>query len=300
MPPVAKNPVFPVFALLYSASMWGIVWYPLRLLEQAGLHGLWSTLIIYLGATAAGLVLMRGHWAILSRQPGLLILLGLTNGWCNATFILAVLDGNVFRVLLLFYLSPIWTVLLGRMFLQERMSWQARLTLVIAMIGAVVMLWDPRIGMPWPQSESDWLALSSGFAFAASNVLVRRAAEVPVEVKTFGAWVGVVIFAGVWMLMSHVPMTQASYDVLVYCFLLGLVGFSTMTFAVQYGVTHMPVHRSATILLFELVVGAISSQLLTDEVIKQSEWIGGVFIVLAALLAARTQSSEATRPATCP
>lgn len=299
MPLAAKNPVIPVFTLLYAATLWGIVWYPLRLLEQAGMHGLWSTLIIYLGATVVGLVLMRGHWAIISRQPGLLFLLALTNGWCNCTFILAVLDGNVFRVLLLFYLSPIWTVLLGRLFLHERMSAGARLTLVMAMIGAVIMLWDPRIGMPWPQNESDWLALSSGFAFAASNVLVRRAEDVPVSVKTSSAWIGVVLFAGVWILLSHVPVTQASFDVLVYCFLLGLVGFSSMTFAVQYGVTHMPVHRSATILLFELVVGAVSSQLLTDEVISPAEWIGGTCIVLASWLAARTQGSECTDPAAC-
>jgi drug/metabolite transporter (DMT)-like permease len=62
---------------------------------------------------------------------------------------------------------------------------------------------------------------------------------------------------------------------------------------VLYGVTRMPIHRSAVILLFELVAGAISSLLLTDEVVLPREWIGGVMIITAAWLAARIHASEA-------
>ena len=60
-----------------------------------------------------------------------------------------------------------------------------------------------------------------------------------------------------------------------------------MTVLVQYGVSYMPVHRSAVILLFELVAGAVSQQLLTDEILSQREWIGGAIIVTAAYLSAR-------------
>jgi len=51
-------------------------------------------------------------------------------------------------------------------------------------------------------------------------------------------------------------------------------------------VTHMPVHRSAIILLFEIVVGAASSLLLTNEVVHSREWIGGALVMLAAYLTA--------------
>jgi drug/metabolite transporter (DMT)-like permease len=54
------------------------------------------------------------------------------------------------------------------------------------------------------------------------------------------------------------------------------------------------VHRSAVILLFELVVGAVSSLLLTDEVILLREWLGGGLIVIAAYVAAHIHArSEA-------
>jgi drug/metabolite transporter (DMT)-like permease len=65
-----------------------------------------------------------------------------------------------------------------------------------------------------------------------------------------------------------------------------------MTVAVQYGVSHMPVHRSAVILLFELVIGAVSSLLLTDEVVLIREWVGGIMIITAAYLAAHIHARD--------
>jgi drug/metabolite transporter (DMT)-like permease len=67
-----------------------------------------------------------------------------------------------------------------------------------------------------------------------------------------------------------------------------------MTFTVLYGVTRMPVHRSAVILLFELVIGAVSSLLLTDEVVLPREWLGGSMIIAAAWLAARIHARDET------
>ncbi len=70
--------------------------------------------------------------------------------------------------------------------------------------------------------------------------------------------------------------------------MLGIFGILLMTTLVQYGVTHMPVHRSAVISLIELVAGAVSQQLLTDAVVTVREWVGGALIVIGAYLSART------------
>jgi drug/metabolite transporter (DMT)-like permease len=54
----------------------------------------------------------------------------------------------------------------------------------------------------------------------------------------------------------------------------------------------MPLHRSAVILLFELVVGAVSALLLTDEQVLPREWLGGGLILMAAYLTAHAQVGE--------
>ena len=43
---------------------------------------------------------------------------------------------------------------------------------------------------------------------------------------------------------------------------------------------------------FELVAGAVSSMLLTDEVVLPQEWLGGGLIVMAAWLAARIHAGD--------
>ena len=84
------------------------------------------------------------------------------------------------------------------------------------------------------------------------------------------------------LILDHMGKQVVETDVLLYTLALGGIGFVAMTLALTYGVTHMPVHRSAIILLFELVAGALSAQLLTDEVVRLNEWIGGALIITAA------------------
>lgn len=286
------NRLLPVLSLLFSATLWGLVWYPLRLLEEQGLSGVWSAMISY------GAIFSVFSWVLLRHRQSLaknilpLALMGLSAGWCNVAFILAVLDGHVVRVLLLFYLSPFWAVCLGWLMLDERLDGKSMLVFAIAVTGAVIMLWNEAVGVPWPRDEADWLAVSSGFAFALSNVYVRRTRNVSVLLKSTASWFGVVVVAATWIVIGQVSFPAVGGGVVLAAVMLGLCGFLVMTLSVLYGVTSMPVHRSAVILLFELVVGAVSALLLTDEVVLLREWIGGTMIVTAAYLAARIHAGD--------
>jgi drug/metabolite transporter (DMT)-like permease len=284
--------LLPVFSLLFTATLWGIVWYPLRLLEDQGLAGLWSALISYgIALLVCSRVLVRDRRQ-LQENFRYLVFMSVAAGWCNVAFIMAVLDGTVVRVLLLFYLSPFWAVCLGWLLLDERLDGKSLLVFVIAICGAMIMLWDERIGLPWPRDGSDWLAVSAGFAFALSNVYVRKMQAVGIWLKSASSWAGVVLVAVAWIVIAGTGTPDVSPEVMLYAMLLGVCGFLVMTVTVQYGVTRMPIHRSAIILLFELVIGALSSMWLTDEVVLVREWIGGGMIIMAAVIAARIHADE--------
>jgi drug/metabolite transporter (DMT)-like permease len=289
--PATRSIVFqPTVALLAGASLWGVIWYPMRLLEGGGLTGLWLTLILYAAALLVSLPRTASSLCEFTRSPGGLGLLMLVAGWTNIAFVEAVLAGNILRVLLLFYLAPLWQVLMGWWFLGERPSRVSALSLLVAMLGALIMLWDERIGFPWPTSLADGYALSSGFAFAVSNILVRKLQHVSVQAKALGVWGGVVCLAALLLVVWRIPPPAASAGVFMSAAALGVFGIMLMALLVQYGVTHMPVHRSAVLALIELVAGAVSQQLLTDEVVTVREWIGGLLIVTAAWLSARHSS----------
>jgi len=278
---------YPVAALLTGACLWGVIWYPMRLLEGGGLGGIWLTLTLYGTALVASLPFTLKSLPEFTRRPGWLLLLMLAAGWTNIAFVEAVLEGNILRVLLLFYLSPLWATLMGWALLHERITRVGFASLVIAMSGALLMLWNPILGAPWPQGKADWMALTSGFAFALSNVIVRKMQDVSIAAKALSVWAGVVIVGVIMIAAFSLPMPQPSGSIFAGAVALGVLGILLMTVLVQYGVTHMPVHRSAVIALIELVAGAVSQQLLTNEIVTMREWVGGVLIVVGAYLAAR-------------
>jgi drug/metabolite transporter (DMT)-like permease len=273
----------PTLGLLYASTFWGVVWYPTRLLEQAGIAGAWLTLVGYAAALLVFLPFVRLSVADLRRRPVDLAVLTLAAGWTNLAFVLAVLEGEVVRVILLFYLSPVWTVLLGRWLLGEPLTRRTALMLAPGLAGAVIMLWDPAIGRV-PLNRADLLALSAGFAFALNNVMVRRIEHIGVRAKTGLAWFGVVLVSMPFALLgSGVPDVPAA--AWIGALMLGVCGFMFSTLAVVYGVSNMPVQRSAVIMLFELIVGAATAWWLAGELVEPRDWIGGILIVSAAMLA---------------
>ena len=266
--------------------MWGVIWYPMRLLDAAGLNGVWLTLVLYASALAFSLPRSAASLGEFRAAPATLAALALVGGWTNVAFIEAVLHGDIVRVLLLFYLSPLWATVLGWLVLGERVSLRSLASLALAMGGALLMLWNPHTHGAWPRGASDWFAISSGFAFAAGNVLVRRMEEISVTAKSLAIWLGVLIVAVGMIALLHLAPPPAGAGAFGGAVALGLFGILVMTLLVQYGVSHMPVHRSAVIMLFELVAGAVSQQLLTTEQVGAREWAGGALIIAGAYLSA--------------
>ncbi|MBL4851465.1 MAG: DMT family transporter [Gammaproteobacteria bacterium] len=276
--------VFAVLALLASATMWGTIWYPLRLLEDQGLAGLWCALIMYGTALVISLPWWWRHRLDFVRRPVALVLLGLASGWANVAFILAIIDGEIVRVTLLFFLYPIWATLIGRFFLHEPMPGRAWLGFSVAIAGALIMMWNPQLGSLLPQDSNDWLALSAGFAFAVSAAIVRNLSEIGVVPKTIVVWIGVVVVATLWLLIAAIEFPVLDSEVYLAASLLGLFATVVMTLLVQYGFHHVPVSRSSVILLFELIAGALSAYWLANEVPVPNEWLGGSVIVIGAWL----------------
>ncbi|MDC9725877.1 MAG: DMT family transporter [Gammaproteobacteria bacterium] len=283
-----------ITCLLFSASMWGLIWYPIRLLEDAGLSAVWSSLVMYF---AAGLLVIPVLWReyhLITKHFSDLLILAIAAGITNVTFLVALTEGEVMRVMLLFYLSPLWTVLLGRWWLKEKLSFAAIIMLLIAMSGSMVMLWNKEMGWPWPHSLADWLALTAGFAFSINNVQARKLGSVSMKVKTSIIWWGVVLTSLIVLWGQHSPIPDVSLSAWLGAWALGWLGIVAMTVAVLYGVASMPVYRSSVIMLFELIVAAIAAWALTNEAMSIQEWLGGGLILIAAYGVARAENNTET------
>lgn len=278
--------LLPVISCLIAATLWGLFWYPLRVLENMGVSGLWASVMIYTATLVPLIPQLWIHRKGISGRIVLLGLIGLSAGWANLGFMLAMLEGNVVRGLLLFYLSPVWTVLLGMLILDERLTGRAWISIVLAMFGAIIMLVQPGATFLFPGDSADLLAVSAGFAFAVMNVLIRKSGDVPIILKMGFTCLGVLFLSFTGLLAISIPAPVLDQSIIILVISVGSVGMLIMIFTAQYGVTHLPVHRSAVIFLFEIVAGAVSAALLTNELISIREWTGGGLVIVAAWLTA--------------
>lgn len=269
-----------VLAILFSSTMWGLIWFPMRLLEQSGIGVVWATCIMYIAAALATTWYYRKQLKYIRLSPDL-VMLAIVAGITNIAFLMALIEGTVVRVMLLFYLSPLWSVFIGRYWLGERISAVSGLLLLLAMSGTLMMLWQPDVGFPWPQGRADWLALLASVMFSLNNVLGRKLATETMAAKTVVVFWGVVLVSALVLLVQFKPLPAVSNLVISANIAMGAV-IIAMTVAVLYGLARMPIYRSAVLMLFELVVAAISAWLLTNEHLSLMEWSGGVLIIAAA------------------
>lgn len=287
---------WPVLAIMLGASVWGVIWYPLRMLAALGVSGTEASaltsaaaFLCVLAARRRALATVRWHWLV----PAL----GFTSGITNLGFVWGTIHGEVMRVLLLFYLTPAWTALFAHFVLRERLTWTAAGLAALSLTGAMLMLWSPRLGMPMPGNPAEWAGLAAGMGFAMSNVLIVKTSRVlpdaKAEVRTATIFGGAAIFSSCAALFetmfapagglpfAHVVQPGVAALLVV---ALGFV-LASNNVLVQYGLARVAANRASVVMLFEIVVTALSAWLFAGETPGPREWAGGACIVVASLLA---------------
>jgi len=299
------RPWMPVWVLLFSSALWGLTWWPLKGFASAGLSGPLLALLTYGAAGLAGLpwlLRQKRHW---QPQSALLLGIALVGGWGNTAFVSAMVLGDVVRVMLLFYLAPVWSVLGGRLFLGEQVSARRAAAVGLSLAGAFLVV-GGMAAFHAPLSAADVLAVTAGLGFSGNNILARKAQAVPVASKTVGVLLGCgissLLMLGVLSLgqgaapVALPPWTAKGVALLM---VFSLLWMGLVTFTWQWSVTRLEAGRSGVIAIAELVVALLSATLLGSETMTAVECLGGALIAAAAVLEATDSrtASPAARPA---
>ena len=275
-------------AIVANAFIWGVSWWPLKSLQNSGLHPLWATAAIYMLVSVGMLIFYRQSGRALLANPHLWFL-ALASGLTNVGFNWAVTVGDVVRVVLLFYLMPAWSVLVAWVLLGEKPTSGSLLRLVLAMAGVLIVLKTPDSPWPFPQSGVDWLALMGGLSFAITNALLVKFNSSPSSARMLAMFSGgalLSIFVSVLGLLLGIlpqPMLQAAGIPVFF----GLcLAFIISNAALQYGAAGLMASTTAVLMLTEILFASVSAALLgAADFTPRIVWGGGL-IVVAALLAA--------------
>src|SRR5262245_44401033 len=187
-------------AIALTGAVWGVYWLPLRYLEGIGLSGSWATAAFFIVAIPAALLL-----AVLARheirtQLRTFLWLAVFNGLVFNLYSNAYTLTTVFNVLFLFYLSPIWSILIARFWFKERAS-AVRIGCVVAGLAGLVTMLSGDGGWPLPRNLGDWMALASGVLWALVTIRIRNSPEFGTASNSVAFFIGGLVLALIFAIL---------------------------------------------------------------------------------------------------
>lgn len=290
------HPGMPVFVLLFASIFWGLSWLPLKGLNQIGFDGPLLIFGAYSLLSLAFLPFLYRHrlYLVTHLKPWLIIMV--LGGGANLAFNYALIYGDVIRVMVLFYLLPLWGVLGGKFILNEIIDKRGWLAVGLALSGAFLIVGGYQI-FDHPPTLIDFIALLSGFLFAMNNIAFRAYQTLPVVTKLSALFIGTTIFSGILFITqgANIPV-EIQLEGWLFLAMYGLIWLLIANYGSQWGITHMPASRSAILMITELLAAVISAVLVASETLTLIEGIGGFLIVTAAVFEALRSHQPEVQP----
>jgi len=286
-------------ALAFSAGAWGIYWLPQRILEEGGLTGGWGTI----AQMVIGVLILSpiSIWRkFRGKTSGLeLPFTGLLIGAGFICYALSFLLTDVVRALILFYMTPIWTTIFEILFLKKKPGSERVLTLALA-LGGLWVVFSKQTILPLPENSGDWLALAGGAIFAAGMIrleVVKYDGVFPLIYSFFFYGAIFNIFAGFLLAeyLGPMPPLEAFVSMASFLFIISVFYFIPTGIVILWSPSKLGAGLCSILFLSEIIVGVISSSILTDEPFGWREIIGSSMIVVGGVLAVVLAPNEKTK-----
>lgn len=271
----------------YAGVVWGLFWLPLRGLSGLGISPSWATALFFLAPAILCLPLALGRAGPLLRLGRAAHITCAVAIFSMVLYAEAVLRTEVIRAILLFYLTPLWSTLLGRLLLRETITTARWLSMGLAFAGLLVMFGNGgTIGLP--HNAGDWMGLGAGVIWAYAAVRLRQSHDKhPLDMALgFTLW-GVpaallfVVHPAVWTQMpTFTEITPSLPWLLPFAAFIMLPGYFTS----MYGARHLSPGLVGLLFMTEIVVGTLTAAIWAGEPMGMREWLGVTLIMGAGLL----------------
>lgn len=272
-------------------ALWGIYWIPLRQLHAADVAGGWATLV----PVAVGLVCLapllrwrRGGLAAADRRGLACTALG---GVSLVAYSNGLVYGQVAVVILLFYLTPVWSALIDHLWFGRSVSRWRYAAMGCGLLGIGLVLHGAYGGVPLPRTLGDLLGLASGllWSIASTGIFAHSRIRPPESAFVFcvgGAAVGLVLALVLDPEATPTWATVGSPSALGWIVLMGGLWWAGATSVLMWANQVLDAPRIGILFMGEAIVGAASAALLTDEPFGSWMALGAVLVIAAGALEA--------------
>jgi len=273
-------------ACAYSGVAWGLFWIPLRGMDSAGVTDAWATVLFY----GIPLVLFSPwifrNWQRIARCGWQLHFIGIATGVSLAFYSNALLYTEVIRGLVLYYTTPVWSLLLARVVLGETITAPRVLAIAFGLTGMLVMF-GIDVGFPWPRNTGDWMALIGAMGWAVAAVLLRkddgsRSMEICSVYFFYGVIAAIVMAISPMAGEIEMPDWSVVVDVLPWALPIAVIVIPG-AYAAFWGAPHLNPGVVGLLFMTELSVGGITAAIWANEPLGVRELTGIGLITLAGL-----------------
>lgn len=283
-----KTDTLAKFACAYSGMVWGLFWIPIRGLDAAGIGGLWATFYFYTLPFALSLPLLLFRWRPTLAGGLWLQLLGFMAALSLVLYSVSILYTDVVRATLLFYLTPLWSTLLARIFLGEPITPLRWLAIAIALLGMLV-IFHADSGIPLPEKPGDWIALGSGFLWSVAAILLRAdrntdAIDLLIQNFIWSALIALALLLVLGPAFSTSPPLGTYLAQLPWLLPTVLIVVMTGVYASMWGTPKLNPGLVGLLFMTEISVGCITAALWSGDPFGWREVIGIILISGAGIM----------------
>lgn len=302
--PVVAAPSAPRFGVLLLIALWlvwGTSWPAMRIvfLEMpvwqyravSCLIGAFGLLVIA-GASTRDWRVPRAHWAPLAAAA----FFNITLWHVLVGYGLAVIGAG--HAVIACYTLPIWTALLGTIFLKERLTWRIAAALALGLGGMAALFSADFETVGTSPAGLAWV-LASAVSWAVGTIIMKRVAW-RTNMVAIAGWqllIGAVPIAVIAALAEHFVMHQASAAALwsmLFLIFAGLIAGYALWFKI---VAIFPATVASIGALMIPIVGVASGALVLGEPVTWAEALALALVIAAVALVLLKRPSPATSSA---
>ncbi|WP_254700456.1 DMT family transporter [Sulfitobacter sp. BSw21498] len=280
-----QAPLMASLIVVFTGAIWGFYWIPVRALAELGLLGAWGTLAI----TAAAAMLLspvayHKRKQLLQADPLALASIAL-GGAAFALYSIGFVYGRVAIIILLYFLTPVWSALIGRYVMGWPISRLRLAAILVGLAGLFIML-GAEGELPLPRGMGEWMALAAGILWSIGTTGMRAKSDLTPGPSAFifasGAAITALILAPIF---SQLP--SGGGDIvkpLGWALATGGLWWGISIASLMWATVRLEPARVGLLLMSEVVVGAASAALIAAERLSPLEFVGGALVLCAGVL----------------